>query len=336
MALKTVTKWGTLGALQTAYDTATTLVPATHGLRTTEPLNVQTQYSYDGKRPGKAPGTAARLGLVGPEGRFADATMKQEGAGGGAAYSSSIVPVPHLMLRLAGFGATLTATSGSESYAYAPADEDDYAYGNFESYERRQKFALLNAMVDTLEFGGELGQIPVWTAALKGTQSALPIDATIPVGIAYNATPGAKATQMQIALGDYDPVRVHEFKFSLKRGLQARAYDQANGRHGGFHPDVERSFTAEFLMENPTMPGSAPFHTSTAFNARALMEAATEIAMGFTVGATQYRKFSVAANQAVVESVTDEAKGALAMVRVVVGLFPSDETTNDECTITFN
>lgn len=336
MAIKTVTKWGVLGGVQSAVGTAVAVAAATHGIRTTEPLGVNVQYAYDGKRPGKAPGTAARLGLVGPEGRFADFTMRQEGGGGGAAYSASVVPVPHLMLQLAGFDPALDSTAEAEKYTYTPADEADYAFGTLESYERGQKYPLLDAIGDTLEVGGELGQIPVWTLTGKALCSALPSDAAIPGGIVYNGTAGAKATQMGLQLGDYAPVRVHEFKLSAKRNLQDRAYDNVNGRHGGFHPDVERQLMLEVFMETAPMPSSAPFHTATEFNARALLENATELAIAFAVGATQYRKFSVAAAQAVPETVAEDKKGALSMLRVTFGLFPSDETTNDECTLTFD
>src|SRR5215212_1415197 len=137
--MKTVTKWGIMAAVQTAVDTPTALVPANHAIRTTEFANVQVKYSYDGARPGKAPGTAARLARVGAEGRYAEFQLKQEGGGGGAAYSATVVPVPHVLLRLSGFDAVLNAGT---SYVYTPADEPNYTFGTIESYERGQKYAM--------------------------------------------------------------------------------------------------------------------------------------------------------------------------------------------------
>lgn len=330
---KTVTKWAILGALQGVEDVPTVLVPATHGLRTTEFLGVDVKYSYDGKRPGKAPGTAARLGLVGPEGRYAEATMKQEGAGAGAAYSATVLPTPHLMLRMNGFDAVV---ADGASVTYTPADEGAYAFTTMEAYERGQKYSMKNVQGDGIMFGGELGQIPVWESALKAAVTALPIDAAIPVGVVYNSTPGAKATQMLITVGDYVPVRVHEFKFMQKRNLQERAFDNVAGVHGGFHPDVERQFSVEFFMEAAPMPASAPYHTATALNPRALLELAEELGLSFQVGATAFKKYTVAAGRAVIGTLAEDKKGALAMIRVTLDLFPSTESTNDECTITFD
>src|SRR5687767_1977142 len=129
IATKTDTKFGFAGLVEASYGAGGVIVPATHGIRITDVADVKRNYSYDGRRPARSPSTAAELALVGTEGPNAEFTVQQEGAGGGAAYSATVVPVNHLLLRLAQYTATLDATVGDESYVYTPADEDNYVSG---------------------------------------------------------------------------------------------------------------------------------------------------------------------------------------------------------------
>lgn len=332
LATKTNTKWGVQGKLEATYGTPVALTPATDGLRTIDMLKVVRKYSYDGKRLGKAPGTAARLQMVGGEGRYGEFTLAQEGAGAGVAYSASVVPVPHLMMRMNCWKATVVTTGGSESVTYTPGDESDYASATIESYEGGEKYALAGCIGEGVDITAELGHIAEFKSTCKGIMAAEAVDAAIPVGLVYNSTLPAKVTAANITIGTFAPVRVQSFSFKEKLNLQDRAYDNVNGRHGGFHPNVERQIDLELLIEAAAIGAIDATH----FDPGTAVNLGTTLAIALAAGATQYKKWSLAAAQAQVTDDPRETKGAIRMWKLAFALMPSSEVANDECSITFN
>jgi hypothetical protein len=337
IATKTDTKFGFAGLVEASYGAGGTIIPATHGIRVTDTPDVKRNYSYDGKRIARSPSTAAELPLSGTEGPNAEFTISQEGAGGGAAYSATVKPVNHLMLQLAQYTPTLSATAGTESYVYAPADEDNYVSGVLASWEGRERYDIYGALVDTLEIGAELTGGPIlWKSSIKGLLPNEPIDEAIPVGLAYNATLPAKAVAMALSIGDFEPVRVKSFKYTDRLKLEARAWNNVAGIHGGFHPMFPREIRLDLTVEMPAMPASAPFHTATTFNPGELKRLATSLPIAFQVGATQYKRYAFSADNAQLLADPRERMGAVRMVALSFLLAPSLPTTNDQVAITFD
>lgn len=337
IATKTDTKFAFAGLVEATYGAGGTIVPATHGIRVTDTPDVKRNYSYDGRRIARSPSTAAELPLVGSEGPNAEFTVSQEGGGGGAAYSSSVVPVNHLLLRLAQYTPTLTSTAGVEKYVYAPSDEDNYVSGVLASWEGRERYDVYGALVDTLEIGAELTGGPIlWKSAIKGLLPNEPIDEAIPGTIAYNGTLPAKAVAMALSIGDFEPVRVKSFKYTDKLKLEARAWNNVDGIHGGFHPMFPREIRLDVTVEMPAMPAAAPFHTASTFNPGELKRLATDLPIAFQIGATQYKRYAFSAAQTQLLADPRSRMGAVRMVDLSFQLSPSLPTTNDQVSITFD
>lgn len=338
IATKTDTKFGFAGLLESSYGAGGTIVPATHGIRIAEVADVARNYSYDGKRLARSPSTAAELALVGTEGPNAEFTIQQEGSGGGAAYSATIKPVPHLMLQLAQYTPTLVTTAGSESYTYAPSDEDNYVSGVLASWEGRERYDVYGALVDTLEVGGSdlVGGPIMWKATMKGLLPNEPIDENVPGTLAYNATLPAKAVAMALSIGDFAPVRVKSFKFTDKLKLEPRAWNNVDGIHGGFHPMFPREVRLDITVEMPAMPATAPFHTATTFNPGELKRLATSLPIAFQIGATQYKQYALSAANTQLLADPRSRMGAVRMVDLSFLLAPSGVTTNDQVSWTFD
>jgi hypothetical protein len=57
------------------------------------------------------------------------------------------------------------------------------------------------------------------------------------------------------------------------------------------------------------------------------------VALTFTVGSAQYKRWKVAANNAQLADDPRELKGAVSMLKLQFDLMPSSETANDELAI---
>lgn len=337
--MKHIIKHGVLAKLESVYGTAVTLAASTDGVLVTESPNVALEYSFDGALQGKAPGTAGRLQRVGREGRAGAATLMMHGRGAGAAYSASVLPGVHVPMRFTGFDATVGTTGGSESVIYTPSAEDTYASATLEVYARKQKYPFVGVYGDSLKISGEFGGVPMWEFPFKGIVPALPTDAAVPA-ITYNTTEPAKAVQaaVQITSGGttFAPVRVKSFELEMKRSLTARAFDNVNGIHGGFHPGPVRECTLSLLIEMVDITTATPWVGAATLNPYKLGDIASLCAVSFTVGSTQYRRWKVNAATAQLAENPYQEEGAVSHWNLKFDMMPSSLITNDEFSITFD
>lgn len=113
---KTRNQFALLGKVpESPYGTPLALSATTDGILLADFADVDfSGFIHDGSR-GMAPGGGTRQ-RVKPSGRIASLSCPAEGIGGGAAYSASVFPSIHTLLRSAGLEATLDATGGAENY----------------------------------------------------------------------------------------------------------------------------------------------------------------------------------------------------------------------------
>lgn len=323
-ATKTKIRWGMLINAEGSYGAGGTLVAATHGIRVHEDPEPSVEYEYDGRRVGKAPGTAGMVANVAPSSRFSKFAAQHEIHGGGAAYSGSVLPSCHQLLRACGMEATLVA---STSYTYAPSSENTgYGSAAVEVYRRGQQYTLNGVYGEGFTIAGEAGKIAMMTAPLSGRLPAIPADVALPA-ITYPTVLPPKALAMACAINSVAQARVRSFSLELTRGLTPRMMDVSTGVHGGFTPNAEREFKLSLVVEAVALATLNPF---------TLRDAQTLIPVTVGVGATAFNRFTIAAAQAQIEDVTESAEGPIATWELTLACKCSSPVLNDEVSILFN
>jgi hypothetical protein len=323
-ATKTNIRWGVLGMIEASYGAGGTLVPATHGIRVHEDPAVTLAHTYDGRRAGKQPATQGAAINVAPSGRSGSLSAVQEVHGGGAAYSTTVLPSLHTLLRIAGMEAALVA---STSYAYTPSSEaTGFASGAFEVYRRSQMYALKGVYGDGFTLSGEAGRPSILTVPLMGQMPTLPTDVALPA-ITYPSVLPPKALAMAAAINAVSALRCRSYSLEMTRNLAPRVFDTSTGVHGGFTPGAEREFRLQMTIEAVALATLNPF---------SLRDLQTVIPVTFGVGATALNKFVVSAANAQIEDVVEGNEGPVATWDLTLALKTSTPSLNDEVSILFN
>lgn len=323
-ATKTNARWGLLAMLEGSYGGGGTLVAADHGVRCYEDPAADKEYEYDGRRAGKQPGTQGMALNVAPSGRFARVPFAHEIHGGGAQYSTTVLPSVHTLLRLCGMDPTYVTNT---SYSYAPSPEaTGYASGAIELYRRGQLWALNGVYGEGFTLAGEAGKPATLTGTLMGRMPANESDAALPA-IAYPAVLPPKLMAASAALNSVALPRLKSFALEHTRNIAPRLFDVSSGVHGGFTPGAEREFKLMLTVEAVALSTLNPY---------ALRDAATSVPVTLTIGGTQYNRFTIAGAQAQIEDVADGNEGPVATWELTLGLKTSTPSANDEVSILFN
>lgn len=333
-APKLLGRWGLLAKTEAAYGTPATLDPAKDGILVVERPDVTVAYAHDGARSGGAPGTIGGLKRVAKSGRHGTVTLAHEAAGAGAAYSATVFPSPHVLLRGAGFDAAFSTTK----WTYTPTAEGaGYAALTLEAYARGQKAALTGAY-GQVKIEGETGAVPRWEFEYQGIMDALPTDIALPAityGDAQIVDP-AKADAMTLTLGTFVPLRVKSFAFAMERGIGARALDNSTNRHGGFNPGGELSCTLEVVVEATALASASPYHTANTFNPYQLAELGTALAISLKVGGTANKRWTLTAPAAQLAADPDQDENNAALWGLSFELKPTTVTASDMVSLVFD
>jgi hypothetical protein len=174
---------GLLGKVEASYNAGATLVAGTDGIQMADTPAMTLAYGYDGSRPAP-PGTMGSQRRAAPNGRTASVPFKAEVKGAGAAYSASVLPSIHTLLRICGFDDTLTTTAGVEKHAYTPTPgPTGYGSGAFSAYARGELYPLTGAYADWTLMGDTTGVVYL-TATVSALLGAIS-DAVTPPAITY-------------------------------------------------------------------------------------------------------------------------------------------------------
>lgn len=323
-AAKTNIRWGLLALVEASYGAGGTLLPASHGVRVYEDPEATVEYDYDGRRNGKQPATAGMALNVPPSARFSNVPVAAEVHGGGAAYSASVVPSIHTLLRLCGMDAALVA---STSYTYTPSHEaNGYASGALEVYRRGQLYGLNGVYGDGFTLSMEAGRPATFSTTLRGRMPSLPTDVALPA-ITYPSVLPPKALAMAVSINSVAQARVRSATLEMTRNVAPRLFDASAGAHGGFTPGAEREFRLSLVVEALALATLNPF---------ALRDAMTAVPVSLAVGATQFNRFTLAAAQAQIEEVTEGAEGPVATWELSLACKTSTPSANDEISLLFD
>lgn len=249
-------------------------------------------YAEDGDI-GPAVGELGRIRRVKPSGRSATIPVPMHFRGGGAAYSASVLPSVHTLLKACGFDSTLDATGGSEKYTYTPTAAGGVGTSlTLECYSRGEKYPLAG-VIGNFSIEAPNAKPPKWMFDFSGILSADPSDASVPA-ITYPllAVDPPKAQGLAITIGSFTSnAVVRAVSFKQNREISARQALNVGDAHAGFVP-WGRQPTMTVTVEAPAFQ-TTPFHHANGIDPLSLVKEAIVLAAAVQFGSTQYNKFKI-------------------------------------------
>jgi hypothetical protein len=328
---KVITLYGLLGDLETNYGEGATLQESTHAILLNDKIDVPIMAAVTGER-GPAPGVGASFARVQPRGWYSEFTVPIAARGAGSAYSASVFPRDlHTLLQISGHAAEVDTTPGSEKWTYTPVSAlADFESGAFHGHSRDERVVLAGAYSDfAFEIDGAsfmICEFPVRTIV-----DTLPLDVVLPSMTYQDLTViPPSAVNLQIALGNFTGGRSRKIRFQANRNVFGPRIDQnaATNPLAGFGLG-RRNATIEWTIEQEDLAGT-PYHSATALDPYRLRDAGTELAFGFTLGATQYNKLVFSAPQVQVVDVRKEEDDEAALWTLALECHTSDAVTDDD------
>jgi len=330
-ALKLLNEWGVLLDIETVYADGGTPAAATDGQLCLERPEVDLDYLHMGERRGETGPHGVGIKRVGKSGLFGSFTAVVEGIGFGAAYSATDQPSIHRLLEIAGFDGTVNGGAGSEDWTYVLGDGES---GGFEVYVREQKYVLKGCYADLVINADGLG-VPSWEFAIQGI-AEIPTEAAVPTitwAAPWTNDPPV-AVNIDLNLGSFASAVCRSFALNLNRSLSPRL-DQNSSVHGGLSPGT-RFPTLEVVIEADTFVAD-PFHAAGGIDPYNLTEVATAVALSLDIGATQYYKWTIEADDAQLAAPIEEGEdGATALWTLLWELKPSALGLQDNLSIIFD
>lgn len=293
-------------------------------------------YAFDGDL-GPGVGSLGSMVRVAPSGRSVTGDIPTRARPGGAAYSASVVPSIHTLLKIAGFDAAVTTTGGSEKWAYTPtAPGTGYASASANLYAMGELVPVLGMLCDfKIDFANPAP--PIWTFMSSSILSALPTDVTAPtVTYPLQTVSPPLATSVALTLGNFTSgnAAVISGSFALKRVLEPRVLLSASGAHLGFVPGA-RQPELTLTLEQTALTGSAGTAAAT-FDPYNLRDLATQLAVTLQFGSTQYNKYKLTMGQMQVIDAKPANNGPVGCTTMVLRAPVTTAVANDDLTITFD
>lgn len=317
-----------LAKAETTDGTDAAPVVATDAIQVLEPLEPSGSFAFKTPRDKLVDGASLQASPpLNPKGRMAtwQNTLHVRGNRTAVAYSASVFPDIHPYMIAAGYAATVVLTGGSESYTYKPAATGllgctEYYYVDGKLYK------ILGAKADIdLDFaaGGPL------VATLKRTGLYQPpTDVALPTIVAssYGTAVAPVADSVALTIASFSAGIIRSFKMGTGNKIAQRA--NANAAGGlSTHRIRERKFTWELVLEDELV-ATKDFENLELTNA--------VNALSFTIGGTQYNKFTWSAPNARIEAVSKADDNGTQLIKLSGGLYDSTPAANDAVSLLFN
>lgn len=331
---------GLLAKAESTYGTAVSLSSTADGVQMQftdrnvgAPFTLD--YAFDGDL-GPSVGNLGKIQRVAPSGFSVRGEIPTRARPGGAAYSASIVPSIHALLKASGFDATVVTTSSSEKWTYTPT-APGAAFGSvsMELYTRGEKWPVAGGICNAkMEFGTPAP--PSWTFDMRGI-ATLPSDVTCPT-ITYplQSVLPPLASSITMTLGNLSAnAVVMSGSWDMQRQIEnPRVAVSASGAHLGFTPG-DRMPIAKVVLEATALT-TTPFTSSTAFDPYALRHNGTSFAFALQFGSTQYNRYKINFPQAQVIDVVPNNNGPIATVELTIAAYNSTAVAADDVNIVFD
>jgi hypothetical protein len=283
------------------------------------PLNIA--YAEDGDL-GVPVGELGRLKRVTPSGRSATLQLPSLFRGGGAAYSASVLPSIHRLMKAMGFDATLDATGGAEKYTYAATAAGGVGTSlTMEAYARQipggnvEKFPLTGA-IGTFAIEAQNAKPPRWMFDLSSLINGEIVEAAniSPTYPLLTVDP-PKAAGMAIGIGSFAAnAVVRSWSYRHQREILPRPSLSSADATAGFVPGGRQPMIT-VTVEASAFVGT-PFHASGGIDPYRLHKDAPTLVFTLTVGSVQFNRFKINMPQAQVVEVRPGQDGAVATVEL--------------------
>lgn len=327
---KSVTIYGTMVELEGSYAGGGTMVGAEDGVELAEEFLAEIDYVNDGVRTPPPGSASANQRRGAPSGRFFTATMPTLLRGRGAAYSGSVFPEVHDLMRASGHAAALDATASAEKYTYTPEALSVAPASVFiEGYSRGFLFpftGVYGSMAVIIDGPGYArGEFEIRGRAGVETDVSLP-------AITYGTTVHPKATGLAVVLGNFTAGVVRRVEFRQNRELADRANISGAAVYQGV-ANARMSPELVLVVEAAALTTSTPWSATSTFNPSKLYDDGIQhaISFGFGVaGAANYNRVAFAAAQAQLsQPPVHEEDGPTALWRLTYQLNPSTPILSD-------
>lgn len=341
-SVKTLSKYGVLLAVETtSYGSGTpALSNTTDGFLASDLPEVTPSYQNDGSRAGRVANGFSALRRTNASGRAVGFGLSHYAKGSSVAYSASVFPSPHLILRALGLNAAFSGGAGSEQWLYTMLSTGFTSLVG-EIYTKGQKETFKGGYVNSLEISAQGQAVPIWKISGKGISNGLPSDASVPsITYAEGTLMAPKASAISLTMtksAQTFTAKVAEFNFKVEREMVERENQNASGgEHGGLALGAATA-TLDVLFETPNMETSSPYINTSAMGVHKLMDTGDYFATELTIGSVQYNKYKISTSYAQIMSVpSDEANGPVAMTRLQMAFMPADDATDLDLNILFN
>lgn len=317
---KSIIGLGLLAKVESSYSGSTTLSTAADGIQVAELPEFSIEYNYDGARS-YAQGVAGTTRRVGGSGRFTNGTVKIEGKGLGATYTSTATP-PNLHPFLLASGMSGSLLAGS--WVYKPQDSGTPSSLALEVYTRGEK-RVIRGTYGSWKVGTDSPAPPVFEFGLQGLVG-LPATSTLPsISYSGSAVVPPKAEGVVLSIGGTTGFKLRSFSFDMGREITPRLDLDADGGHAGFAPG-RRAPKLTLTVEATALSTFDPY---TAF------ANATQYAVSLTIGSVANNRYVLALPQAQLADVKDSVDGNVATWDLVFEAPTSGPASSDDFTLSF-
>lgn len=333
---KTVEVGGLALKVETTYGTSSSPSPTTDGvqmhLTDRFALGAPARLTYKGDgSSGLNPGNIGPRKRQAKSGRGITMAIPHQFKGSGAAYSASVFPSFHTLLRGSGFSAAVVTTPGSEKWTYTPNLPSVFDGLSGIVYARRESWTFTGGLLNW-SMSADGPTAPLHTFDLLGI-GAQPTDLTLP-SVTYPALSVEPpiASAITFNLGSFLTAEVLKFGFALNRNLTTERVNlTAAAAHQGYYP-AGYDPVLTVTLEQSAFVGS-PYHTSGGFNPYQLEENATSFACALGIGATQYNRYTFNFPQMQVRSATPSNNNGIATVDLELEAYATTPIANDFMTL---
>lgn len=327
--------FGLTGKLETSYGAGGAPSAATDGILLESLPQITIAAGFDGSRPAPA-GTMGTQRRVPPNGISASLPVAVAIRGAGAAYSASVVPSIHTLLRICGFDDTLTSTPGSEKHFYTPTPGPvGYGSGVFNAYARGELWPITAAYADWSIAGDSTG-VAVFTATISALLGAIADQITPPV-ITYSLAAVVPPTCVGaniFTLGLFTNANLLKWSVKGARKISPRLRQVAGG-HAGFAIG-DRAPTLDVTYETPALAAN-PFHAASTIDPYNLFYAATQLAWALQIGSVQYNRCKISGPAAQIMAPPQiNEDGDSVVTNLSLQINPSAANLNDDVSFTFD
>lgn len=312
-----------LAKAETTDGTDASPVVANDAIQVLEPLEANGSFAFKTPRDKLVDGAAIQASPpLSPKGRMAtwQSTLHLRGNRTTIAYSAAAAGLPeiHPYMIAAGMSSTFVGTGGSESYTYKPAATSLLGCSEY-YYVDGKLYKILGAKAD-IEFAFDAGGPLVCTLKRTGLYQA-PTDAAVPTIVAssYGTAVPPVADNVALSIAGFSAGIIRSFRMSTGNQIAQRANANASGGLAT-HRIRARKPTWEIVLEDELV-GTKDFENLELTNA--------VNALSFTIGATQYNKFTWSVPNARIESVAKNDDNGTQIVKLSGGLYDSAPAAND-------